>query len=84
MEPKGLGLFIYGYSSAVFKGITVIITGLLALGFCYWMVKRWKEPMTWQFRIFIGLSIFIVLYGLFILLFQPQWWIPPWWEPLKR
>ena len=27
----------------------------------------------------IGLSIFVVLYGLFILIFQPQWWIPPWW-----
>jgi hypothetical protein len=79
MEPKGLSFFIYAYSSPVFKGITVIIAGLIALGFCYWMVKRWKEPMSWQFRIFIGLSIFVVLYGLFILIFQPQWWIPPWW-----
>jgi len=80
MEPKGINFFIYTYSNPVFKGITVIIAGLLALGYCYWMIKRWKEPMTWQFRVFIGLSIFIVLYGLFILLFQPQWWIPPWWN----
>jgi len=83
MEPKGLSFFVYSYSSPAFKGITVIIAGLISLGFCYWMVKRWKEPMSWQFRIFIGLSIFIVLYGLFILIFQPQWWIPPWWPNAK-
>jgi hypothetical protein len=83
MEPKGLGLFIYEYSSPVFKGITVIIAGLIGLAFSYWMIKRWKEPMSWQFKIFIGLSIFIVLYGLFILIFQPQWWIPPWWPTAK-
>ena len=80
MEPKGLNFFVYSYSSPVFKGITVIIAGLIALGFCYWMIKRWKEPLTWQFKIFIGLSIFIVLFGLFILIFQPQWWTPPWWN----
>jgi len=79
MEPKGINFFIYAYSDPTFKGIIVIIVGLIALAFSYWMVKKWKEPMSWQFRIFIGLSIFIVLYGLFILIFQPQWWQPPWW-----
>lgn len=80
MEPKGINFFIYTYSNPAFKGITVIIAGLIGLGFSYWMVKRWKEPMSWQFIIFIGLSAFIVLYGLFILIFQPQWWTPPWWK----
>jgi hypothetical protein len=80
MEPKGINFFVFMNTSPVFKGLSVIIAGAIALGFSYWMVKKWKEPMSWQFRIFIGLSIFIVLYGLFILIFQPQWWTPPWWQ----
>jgi sensor histidine kinase regulating citrate/malate metabolism len=79
MEPRGIVFFTFMNTSPVFKGAAVIIVGLVALGFSYWMVKRWKEPMSWQFMIFIGLSIFVVLYGLFILIFQPQWWQPPWW-----
>jgi uncharacterized membrane protein YeaQ/YmgE (transglycosylase-associated protein family) len=67
-------------TSPVFKGIGVIIVGLIGLLFSWWLVQRWKEPLTWQFKIFIGFSIFVTLYGLFILLFQPQWWIPPWWN----
>ncbi len=53
-----------------------MVVGMIALLFSWWMIKKWKEPLTWQFMIFIGLSVFIVLYGLFILIFQPQWWIP--------
>ncbi len=80
MEPRGTGFIIFMNTSPFFKGITVIIAGLIGLGFSCWMVKRWREPMSLQFMIFIGLSIFIALYGLFILIFQPQWWIPPWWQ----
>lgn len=80
MEPRGIAIYILSNTSPVFKGIAVIIAGCIGLGFAYWMIKRWNEPPSWQFRIFIGLSAFIVLYGLFILIFQPQWWIPPWWN----
>ncbi len=80
MEPKGINFFIATYSSPIFKGISVTIIGFIALAFSYWMIKKWKEPLSWQFKIFIGLSIFIVFYGLFILIFQPQWWNPPWWQ----
>jgi len=80
MEPRGTNFLIFTNTSPVFKGISVTIAGIIALIFCWWMIKKWKEPLTWQFRIFIGLSIFIVLYGLFILIFQPQWWTPPWWQ----
>jgi hypothetical protein len=79
MEPRGTSFLIFTNTSPLFKGVAVIIVGLIGLSFSYWMVKRWKEPMSWQFMIFTGLSIFIVLYGLFILILQPQWWIPPWW-----
>lgn len=60
-----------------FKGLAVLIVGLIALLFAWWMRKRWQEPLKGGFLIFIALAIFIVLYGLFILLFQPQWWRLP-------
>ena len=80
MEPKGTDFLVFINTSPIFKGISVIIAGLIGLTYSYWLLKRWKEPLSWQFKIFIGLSIFFVLYGAYILIFQPQWWIPPWWN----
>ncbi len=61
----------------IFKGAAVIIVGLLALFFAWWMRERWKEPLKGGFLVFVGLSIFIVLYGLYILVLQPNWWALP-------
>ena len=82
MAPKGTDLIIFTNTSPLFKGIAVILVGILALIYIWWLIKKWKEPITWQFVIFISLSVFIVLYGLFILVLQPHWWNPPWW-PVK-
>ena len=60
-----------------FKGASVAIVGILALIFAGWMHKRWQEPLRGGFLVFIGVAVFIVLYGLFVLLFQPQWWKLP-------
>jgi len=69
--------FIQFSAGPVFKGASVAIVGLIALLFALWMSRRWKEPLRGGFIVFIGLSIFIVLYGLFILIFQPNWWALP-------
>jgi len=61
----------------LFKGGVVTIAGLLALLFAYWMRKKWHEPFKGGFGVFVALSIFITLYGLFILIFRPQWWALP-------
>jgi hypothetical protein len=61
----------------VFKGSSVIIVGLLALLFVLWMRAKWKEPLKGGFLVFIGLAVFIVLYGFFILIFRPLWWKLP-------
>ena len=61
----------------VFKGSSVTIVGLLALLFALWMRTRWKEPVRGGFIVFFGFSIFIILYGLFILVFKPNWWALP-------
>jgi uncharacterized membrane protein HdeD (DUF308 family) len=63
--------------SPLFKGSAVLIIGIFALLFAWWMHKRWKEPLQGGFLIFIGVAIFVVFFGLFILVFQPQWWKLP-------
>ncbi|MFC1511520.1 hypothetical protein ACFL5U_03980 [Candidatus Margulisiibacteriota bacterium] len=61
----------------LFKGASVAIVGLLALFFAWWMREKWGEPLKGGFLIFIGLALFITLYGLFILIFRPGWWALP-------
>jgi len=41
------------------------------------MRAKWKEPLKGGFLVFIGLAVFIVLYGFFILIFRPNWWALP-------
>lgn len=80
VSQTGVAILEFANTSPIFKGLGVIFVGAMALLYAYYMVKRWKEPMTVSFKIFIGFSIFVVLYGLFILIFRPAWWIPPWWN----
>lgn len=77
MRELGVKLIPFTNMSPIFKGISVVIVGVIALLFAYWMHKRWKEPVKGGFKVFIALAIFIVLYGLFILIFQPHWWDLP-------
>lgn len=60
-----------------FKGVAVALVGLMALFFAYWMRARWREPLKGGFLVFIGFSIFVILFGLYILLLQPRWWQLP-------
>lgn len=77
MSDWGVKFIQFTNMSPIFKGGSVAIVGLIALLFALWMNRRWKEPLRGGFLVFIALSIFIVLYGLFILIFQPQWWRLP-------
>jgi hypothetical protein len=77
MHEFGTKILIFTDRNPIFKGGAVTIIGLLALLFVIWMQRRWKEPLRGGFLVFIAISIFIVLYGLFILIFQPQWWKLP-------
>ena len=61
----------------IFKGSSVIIVGLLALLFVLWMRAKWKEPFKGGLLVFIGLAVFIVLYGFLILILRPNWWVLP-------
>ncbi|MFH1576784.1 MAG: hypothetical protein ABID35_04490 [Candidatus Margulisiibacteriota bacterium] len=77
MKEFGTKLIQFSNMSPVFKGTSITVAGLLALLFAFWMRKRWNEPLQGGFLVFIGLAAFVVLYGLFILIFQPQWWKLP-------
>lgn len=61
----------------LFKGASVTLVGLVALFFAWWMSERWKEPLKGGFLVFVLLSVFITLFGLYILVLQPQWWKLP-------
>jgi hypothetical protein len=75
---EGLVRFVaYTNMDPTFKGGSVAIVGLLALLFAFWMNRKWKEPLKGGFLVFIGVAAFAVLYGLFVLIFQPQWWKLP-------
>lgn len=77
MSDWGVKFIQFTNMSPIFKGASVTVVGLLALLFALWMKERWKEPLKGGFLVFISLSVFIILYGLYILIFQPQWWKLP-------
>jgi hypothetical protein len=73
----GIKIIQFMNQNPVFKGSGLIILGMAALLFAMYMKKRWKEPRSIGFYIFIALAVFILLYGLLILILRPQWWLPP-------
>lgn len=73
----GIKIIAFTSTSPLFKGAAVTVAGLLALCFAWWMKARWREPLKGGFLVYLCLSVFITLYGLFILVFQPQWWKLP-------
>lgn len=77
MSAWGIRFIQFTNMSPIFKGGSVTVVGLIALLFAFWMNRRWKEHLEGGFLVFIGVSIFITLFGLFVLIFQPQWWKLP-------
>ncbi len=77
MSDWGANLMMTMNMSPTFKGGTVLIVSAVALLFAFWMRKRWNEPISAGYVIFISLGAFCFLFGLFVLLFQPQWWKLP-------
>lgn len=73
----GEKLILFTNTSPIFKGSAVIIAAIIALLFAFWMKKFWKEELKGGFLVFIGIAVFVLFYGLFILVFQPHWWNPP-------
>ncbi len=76
MVEFGIKLITFMSQSPVFKGWALIILGLLALLFAWGYKGKDKktEPNLW---VFILVAAFILVFGIWILVFQPQMWLPP-------
>ena len=77
MSDWGANLIMTMNMNPAFKGGMVAITSLVALLFAFWMKKRWNEPASSGFVMFVSLAVFCLVFGLFVLIFQPQWWKLP-------
>ncbi|NQT30670.1 MAG: hypothetical protein HQ596_08870 [Candidatus Saganbacteria bacterium] len=79
MSIQDIGLICIQYTntSPVFKGAAVAMVGILALLFAFWMKEKWKEPLKGGFIVFIAIALFALAYGLFLLIFRPNWWALP-------
>ena len=62
--------------SPVFKGLALIILGILALLFA-WVYKGKEKKIDANLWAFILVAVFILVFGIWVLIFQPQMWQPP-------
>ena len=72
----GLKILTFVNKSPVFKGTALIILAMLSLLFALWVGKREKEK-DFNFWLFVSFAVFIFIYGLFILIIRPNWWLLP-------
>ena len=81
MNDWGIQFIEFTNTSPLFKGGATVLVGLLALVLFAWFVR--KNNRQWEFgqKVFLALSVFIILYGLSILVLQPHWWDPPYQLP---
>jgi len=73
---KGGELIRFMSENPVFKGSGSIVIGVLALLFAYFIKKRGTK-LDYGYWVFVSLSVFIILFGTYILMFRPLWWTPP-------
>ena len=66
----------YANESPLFKGSMLCLIALLALTFAWWRKER-GEQLQGGFLVFTIVALFILFFGLFLLVFQPHWWNPP-------
>ena len=84
MHDFGVQMIEFTNTSPFFKGGATMLVGILALGLVLWFMNKTKRQWEIGQKIFVVLSVFIILYGLFILIAQPHWWNPPYeLPPLK-
>ena len=60
----------------IFKGSGLIVLSVLALVFANWLKGKGKKP-SFELWVFIGVAVYILVYGIYILIFRPNLWSPP-------
>jgi len=68
-------LITFASQSPIFKGVSLIILAIFAFIFGMWFNKG--NNTSKGFWAYILVILIILSYGIFILIFKPQWWLPP-------
>ena len=63
-------------TDALYKGVGLILLGCVASSFALW-VKRRGDPPSLGWYLFLGIALFILGYGIFLVMVQPPWWHVP-------
>ena len=66
----------YMNQSPIFKGSALCLIAIAALAFGWWRKDR-GEKLEGGLFVFVLVAAFILIFGLFLLVFQPHWWNPP-------
>jgi len=76
MVEFGIKLITFMSQRPVFKGWALILLGILSLLFA-WIYKGKGKKVEGSLWVFILVAAFILVFGIWILIFSPQWWLPP-------
>ncbi len=71
----GIRLITFVSQNPLFKGVSLIVLAIFALAFGFWFNKG--NNVSKGFWAYVLVTLIILGYGIFILIFRPQWWLPP-------
>lgn len=71
----GIKLLTFASQSPLFKGISLIVLAGFAFVFGMWFNKG--NNVSKGFWAYVLVTLIILGYGIFILIFKPLWWLPP-------
>lgn len=71
----GISLISFVSTNPVFKGVALMLLSVLAVVFGLWFNKGNKPSSS--FNMYLAVAGVIFIYGLFILIVRPHWWLPP-------
>ncbi len=71
----GVRIIAFISQNPLFKGISLIVLAVLAALFGLWFNKGNNVSKGFWGYMLVVLVIFI--YGIYILIVRPQWWLPP-------
>lgn len=72
----GVRIIRYVSESPVFKGSALIVLAVIAILGAVLMAKSGRKK-DFNFWVFVAVAAIILIYGLYILIMRPQWWLPP-------
>ena len=69
----GIGIIRFMSESPIFKGSSLIVLAIIAFAFAF-LRKEDAQRHGAAYWMFVVVTAIILIYGIFILAVQPQWW----------